>query len=254
VLVVARSHWFWLALAATVAGWSHLLAGLGAVGVVAWRLANPLSEGERLRLSAALLIGLLPFGVGVLSLLGQPTTWSQEGLAELGIADPTGSLATTLARYSREAIVYGLAVFRTKKEQNTLPPGADYRYLAGIIRNDHEKRHLLQFSEHLFRQRVRLRDFSLSPLERLAERIRATKALPERPQSFVSLALKAEFEIDFRYWTRAAFDALAALPWEQRPALYHHLCRLIAASFRTQKERRETLVDRLADAATVLAA
>jgi hypothetical protein len=177
-----------------------------------------------------------------------------EGLAELGIADPTGSLATTLARYSREAIVYGLAVFRTKKEQNTLPPGADYRYLAGIIRNDHEKRHLLQFSEHLFRQRVRLRDFSLSPLERLAERIRATKALPERPQSFVSLALKAEFEIDFRYWTRAAFDALAALPWEQRPALYHHLCRLIAASFRTQKERRETLVDRLADAATVLAA
>src|SRR5690606_18288227 len=125
-------------------------------------------------------------------------------------ADPKGSLATTLARYSREAIAYGLATFHTRKEQGTLPPSADHRYLAGIIRNDHEKRHLLEFSEHLFQQRVRLRDFSLAPLARLAERIRATKTLSELPQSFVSLALQAQFEIDFRYWTQAAVDALAA--------------------------------------------
>jgi transposase InsO family protein len=177
-----------------------------------------------------------------------------EGLAELGIADPNGSLATTLARYSREAIVYGLATFRTKKAQGTLPPGADHRYLAGIIRNDHEKRHLLEFSEHLFQQRVRLHDFSLAPLARLAARIRATKASSELPQSFVSLALEAEFEIDFRYWAQAAGDALAALPRQQRPPLYQHLCRLIAGAFKTQQKRRETLVDRLATAATLAAA
>jgi len=177
-----------------------------------------------------------------------------EGLAELGIHDPKGSLATTLARYSREAIVYGLATFRTKQERGTLPVDADHRYLAGIIRNDHEKRHLLEFSEHLFQQRVRLHDFSLEPLTRLADRIRATKTISELPQSFVSLALQADFEIDFRYWTRAAADALAALPREQRPALYQHLCRLIASSFRTPRDRRETLIDRLAAAATALAA
>ena len=176
------------------------------------------------------------------------------GLAELGIPDPKGSLATVLARYSPDAIVYGLSTFRTRKERGTLPPSADHRYLAAIIRNDHDKRHQLELSEHLFQQRVRLHDFSLEPLTRLAERVRATKTLSELPQSFVSLALQAKFEIDFRYWTRAAAEALAALPREQRPALYHHLCRLIAASFKTQRDRRETLIDRLAAAATALAA
>ena len=91
-------------------------------------------------------------------------------------------------------------------------------------------------------------------LSRLAERIRATKTLFELPQSFVALALQAEFEIDFRYWTRAAADALTALPREQRPALYQHLCRLVAASFNTQRDRRETIIDRLAAAATALVA
>ena len=176
------------------------------------------------------------------------------GLAELGIPDPKGSLATVLARYSPDAIVYGLSTFRTRKERGTLPPSADHRYLAAIIRNDHDKRHQLELSEHLFQQRVRLHDFSLEPLTRLAERVRATKTLSELPQSFVSLALQAKFEIDFRYWTRAAAEALAALPREQRPALYQHLCRLIAASFKTQRDRRETLIDRLAAAATALAA
>lgn len=177
-----------------------------------------------------------------------------DGLAALGMDDTEGSLAGTLARYSREAITYGLATFQTKKAQGTLPPDADHRYLAGIIRNDHGKRHLLEFSEQLFRQRVRLHDFSLQPLARLATRIRATKRPGELPQSFASLALRAEFEIDFRYWTRAAADALAALPRERRPSLYRHLCRLIAASFGTPTERRETLIDRFATAATSLAA
>lgn len=177
-----------------------------------------------------------------------------DGLAALGIDDTEGSPAGTLARYSREAITYGLATFQTKKAQGTLPPDADHRYLAGIIRNDHEKRHLLEFSEQLFRQRVQLNDFSLQPLNRLATRIRAAKRSFELPQSFASLALRAEFEIDFRYWTRAAADALAVLPQEHRPSLYRHLCRLIAASFGTPTERRETLIDRLATAATSLTA
>ncbi len=176
------------------------------------------------------------------------------GLAELGIPDPKSSLATMLARYSPDAIAYGLSTFRTKKEQGTLPAGADHRYLAGIIRNDHDKRHQLELSEHLFQQRVRLHDLSLEPLTRLAKRIRATKTLSELPQSFVTLALQAKFEIDFRYWTRAAADALTALPREQRPALYQHLCRLVAASFNTQRDRRETTIDRLAAAATALVA
>jgi len=177
-----------------------------------------------------------------------------EGLADLGIPDPKGSLATTLARYSRDAIAYGLAIFRTKQEQQSLPPGADHRYLAGIIRNDHEKRHLVQFSEHLLEQRVRLRDFSLASLDRHAENLRTWKTPFELPQVFVDLALKAEFDIDFRYWTRAAAGALELLPSERRHTLYQHLCRLIAGSFKIRVERRETLIDRLAAAATSLAA
>jgi len=177
-----------------------------------------------------------------------------QGLADLGIPDPKGTLATRLARYSRESITYGVAAFRTKRDLGTLPPGADAGlYLGGIIRNNHEKRELRQFSDHLLEQRLRLRDFSLEPLNRRAESLRARFSPFELPQVYVDQALEAEFDIDFRFWAGAAARALAALPAEDRSPMYRHLCRFVAATFRVPKERRTDLVDRLASAATLAA-
>lgn len=176
------------------------------------------------------------------------------GLDELGIPDPKSSLATQLACYSREAITYGLATFQTKRDLGTLPPDVDAgRYLGGIIRKDHEKRGLLHFADHLLEQRVRLRDFSLEPLARLAESLRAQVSPFDLPRSYTDQALNAKFDIDFRFWAGAAAQALAALPADQRSRAYKHLYRHIAATFKTPVERRENLIDRLATAATLAA-
>lgn len=177
-----------------------------------------------------------------------------EGLAELGIPDPDRRVAVRLAYYSREAIAYGLALYRTKRDQGTVPEGADpARYLGGIIRNDHEKRELLSLSEHLLEQRIRLRDISLEPLVRREERLRAELSPCARTQAFVQAGLAAAFDIDFRFWTRAAATALSDLPPVERSGIYRHLCRCIAADFKTDRERRAILVDRLAEAAVSLA-
>lgn len=177
-----------------------------------------------------------------------------EGLSELGISDVDHNLATQLAYFSREAITHGLAAFRVKRDLGTLPPDADAgRYLGGIIRKDHEKREILLLSEYLLEQRLRLRDFSLDSLNCRAKRLRSSKSICELPQSYVDLALQAEFEIDFRFWTRTAAEALAALPAGEQHRMYRHLGRVIASSFNTDKVRRAALVDGLASAVALAA-
>jgi hypothetical protein len=175
----------------------------------------------------------------------------KRGLAELGIADPDNRLAIALAYYSRDAIVRGIAVFQTKHEQGTVPQGADPgRYLGGIIRQFNTRLELERTSDHLLEQRIRLRDISLEPLQRQADRARLEMAPIAVPQAFVDRALEATWAIDFRFWGKAAAGALLALPADSRPELYRSLSRRIAASFKVDRERREDLIDWLA-AATV---
>ena len=135
-----------------------------------------------------------------------------QGLEELGIPDPDRRIAVDLAIYAREAIARGLATFRAKQDLGTVPPDAEpARYLGGIIRQLHIRLELEQTSSHLLEQRIRLGDLTLKPLH-------------------------------------AAAEALRALPANQRSALYPNLCRRIAASFKTDRERRANLIDQMAEA------
>lgn len=174
-------------------------------------------------------------------------TLLKQGLAELGIPDEDGRLAASLACYARDAIVYGIAVFKSKQELGTVPEGADAgRYLGGIIRQHHTKLELQQFSEHILGQRIRMNDVSLHHLKRTAEQLSASTAPLLLPQACVDRALSANFEVDFRFWAQAASVAMAALPWYQSEAQYRSLSRRIAASFKTDRGRRAELIDRLA--------
>lgn len=176
----------------------------------------------------------------------------KRGLEEAGITDPDNRLAVSLAYYSRDAIERGLAVFRAKQEQGTVPSSADPgRYLGGIIRSLHTRKELELISDHLLEQRIRLRDISLEPLQRAADRARRDLAPAALPQAFVDRALEATWSIDFRFWGKTAAEALLALPANSRPELYRALCRRIAATFKADDDRREDLIDWLA-AATVL--
>jgi transposase InsO family protein len=176
-----------------------------------------------------------------------------QGLAELGFPDPDQRLAVTLARYSREAIVHGLAIFRAKREQGTLPPGAGHRYLGGIIRQEDARLELVLTSVYLLEQRLRLRDLTLEPLEQIAAQLSAEVPASALPQAFIDHALEAAFAVDFRFWARAAAEALSTLPASQRAPLYQPLCRRIAASFKVDRERRVDLVCRLAEAMAIAA-
>ena len=167
----------------------------------------------------------------------------------MGIPDLDHRLAVALACYSPDAIVYGLASFRAKKENGTLPPDAEPgRYLGGIIRQRHTRLELERTSEQLLEQRLRLRDITLEPLTREAERLRDGKPPADLPRAFLDHALAAVQVLDFRYWTRAAVDALSALSVAQKTELNRPLCRRIAAAFRTERPRREDLIARFAEA------
>lgn len=170
-------------------------------------------------------------------------------LADLGIPDPERRLAVNLAYYSREAIVRGLATFRNKLERGALPPDVDAgRYLGGIIRQLDTQLELEGLSVHLLQQRIRLRDITLAPLTREADRLRATVPAADLPQVFVDRALDAEWAVDYRFWAQAAAEALSTFHPQQRAVLYQPLCRRVAATFKTDRERREDLIDRLAQA------
>ena len=174
-----------------------------------------------------------------------------EGLEDLGIPDPDRRLAVALAGYAADAIVRGLATFQAKKALGTVPVGADPgRYLGGIIRQLHIEMELTRIADHLLGQRIRLRDITLEPLQRLADRYRAEVHPSLLPETFVDRALEAAPSIDFRFWARAAAAALSSLCPEVARARYHHLCRRIAASYRTDRGRRGILIDGLALAVT----
>ncbi len=174
-------------------------------------------------------------------------------LAELGIPDPDRRLTKSLAWYSRDAIAHGLAVIRAKQEQGTLKMDIEDAgpYLGGIIRNNHFRRELESLSVHLLEQRIRLNDLSLASLKRQAEQLQRDCSPHDLPRSLVDQALQATYAVDFRFWVQAAAQAYEALPRDRREALYKPLARRVCASFKTTRERRADLIERLA---TVVAA
>ena len=174
----------------------------------------------------------------------------RQGLEDLAIPDPEGRLAKALAYYSRDAIVRGLATFSSKRDNGTLPTdvSAHGPYLGGIIRNLHDRIELEAMARYLLRQRIRAHDLTLEPLQHTADSLRANLPPSELPQAFAGLALKATWQVDFTFWGHTAAKALGKLPQEKRHALYPTLSRQIAGSFKTDRERREDLIDLLAEA------
>lgn len=168
-----------------------------------------------------------------------------QALHDLDIDDPDGSLALAFARYSTEAIIRGIAIFKAKQEQQTLPRDADPgRYLGGIIRNLDSELELNSMADHLLQLRLRQKQLTLAPLERELSRLRNQHSSDSLPFALAKRALEAEAQIDFRFFSRHARDALAHLGQKAGPLL-PHLARVVAAHFDATKKRRETLIAEL---------
>jgi hypothetical protein len=171
----------------------------------------------------------------------------QQGLTDLGISDADGHLAFQLAYYSLNAIADGLAIFEAKLLQKILPDGADPgRYLGGIIRNQHDRLEQEALVELFLKQRLRLRDLSLQALNLKAKEIRAELPRTSRPLAFALESLSAARSIDQHFWARKSCRALTALPPSIRNATYNLVARKVASSYKNDRRRRESLIERLA--------
>ena len=168
-------------------------------------------------------------------------------LADFGIPDAKGHLAGSLARYGMDAILRGIAAFRARLERNTLPTDAEHgRYFAGIVRNLDTRLDLERMAEHLLEIRLRHGDLTLAALNRELRELRAAMPPAEYARAVVDRALAADASIDYRFWTRAAADALAVMA--DPVAHYRNLVRRVAASFAADRDRRAGLIDALAQA------
>lgn len=172
----------------------------------------------------------------------------EESLRDLNIDDPQNRLAVSLASYSTDAILQGIATFKAKKELGTIPKDADPgRYLAGIIRNLHNKREQELVGDHLLELRLRHKELSLAPLVDKEILLREIHETSELPLCFVDKALGADAYLDFRFWMNNAKKAMSSLVAPQADALFHHLTRRISCSFATAHDRRLDIINALTE-------
>jgi hypothetical protein len=177
-------------------------------------------------------------------------------LARLGIDDPKDKIALSLAGYSMDAIVTGIAIFEAKFQQGTLPEDClPDRYLGGIIRNVDQREFLERMGRKLLELRLGVNDKQLAPLRAQAADIEAAAHGPvQRTHEFVLRALQADSVMQFRFWSSRALDAIGVVPRSELAAVCTHLRRTIAASFRVDIKRRERFLADLIAAAVPVAA
>jgi len=172
-------------------------------------------------------------------------------LGDLFISDPGGRLALSLAYYSRDAIINGLAIFQAKKALGKLPSNADHgRYLGGIIRNADNQAELELCTEYFIKNRELLRDLSLRSLMQDAAQLQCSLPPQLQVRAFVDRALDTKLAIDYHFWAVKSAQALAELPTsDHRLEVYQTAARRIAATFKADYQRKQALLARLAKAA-----
>ena len=173
----------------------------------------------------------------------------KQALAELGIEDPGDKLAIALSFYGRDAIVDGLATYQAKLEMGTLPANAlPGPYLGGIIRNKNRQLEITLKSERSIEKRRTLNDLTLRYLCREADSLEKESDPALLWGQKLSRALHAPRALDYYFWSGLCAEHLARLDQPERLALYDRSTRYIAANFKADRNRQDSLIDRLARA------
>jgi transposase InsO family protein len=172
----------------------------------------------------------------------------KQTLSDLNIADPNHRLAIDLAYFSRDSIVDGVGIFQAKRKLGTIPDGADPgRYLRGIIQKAYDQAEAILSGEFHIENRQRLRDLTLRGLNVQVQEIRRQFSQTEQLlPAFIDRALVAPSTIDYHFWAIQCAETLSALPIEMRPTLYRGATRRIAATYRADRSRKQSLLARLA--------
>jgi hypothetical protein len=166
-----------------------------------------------------------------------------EAFQRLALLDPEEHLRLAIARYPLDVIVDGLAIFTGKRRAGTLPPGADARYLLGIVRNLGDEREGIAIAEELLRARLHARDHMLAPLVRARDAARAdVPDIRERVVRFVDLALVADRRIDRLFWLLAVADEISSHAKDAPAPLIDAAARRAHATHRVPNRERQEAV------------
>ncbi len=167
-----------------------------------------------------------------------------EAFQRLGLDDPKRHFRNAIACYRVEDIVDSIAIFEAKSERDSLPEGADARYLLGIVRNVHHVHEADAITLVLLRRRLQARDTFLQPLVQQRDAILDHDDAPLR--TLLDRALDADRTLDHLFWIQVAADFIVAQPEADWPELFRQAARRIHATFAVPTRKRSATERRLA--------
>ena len=167
--------------------------------------------------------------------------------ARLELLDPERHIRVAIARYPKDAIVDGLLVFVAKRRANSLPDGADARYLLGIVKNIAAKTEGEILAETLYRGRMEIRDFFLARLRAEREALRSEPDVLRVLSLCAEKAMETSSNLDRTFWLDAIVETLHAQPEAERERLYRHSTHLLEASFDVPVRERHDAARYIAD-------
>jgi hypothetical protein len=165
----------------------------------------------------------------------------------LELLDPERNIRVAIAGYPKSAIVDGLTIFEAKRQANTLPDGADARYLLGIVKNVAAKTEGEILAELLYRNRIEARDRFLAPLRVEREALRSEPNVLRVLLVCVEKATGTSSNLERTFWLDAVVETLRDQDDADRERLYLHTARLLEATYAIPARERHEAVRYLAD-------
>lgn len=170
-----------------------------------------------------------------------------EYFKRLALLDPERHIRVAITGYPKDAIVDGLTIFDARRQANTLPDGADARYLLGIVKNVAAKTEGELLAELLYRNRIEARDRFLAPLRTEREALRAEPDVLRVLRVCVEKAVDTTSNLERTFWLDAIVETLRGQKDTDRERLYLHAARLIEATYAITARERHDAVRYVAD-------
>jgi transposase InsO family protein len=177
----------------------------------------------------------------------------RQAIIDLGLSDPDDRYAPAIAKYGLEAALEAIAVFRAKKEADTLPERNHERYLLGIARNVCYRIEDLRVYESLLELRTRAGELIRSPLDQHDKRL-SRLADDAYIKEVLDMSLKSEALVDRTYWRQRLLAALEHLEQTMRFELGKHCARKVAARRSISPKERNSYIAELATCIVPIAA
>jgi hypothetical protein len=171
----------------------------------------------------------------------------------LALLDPERHIRIAIAGHSFDAIVDAIATFEGKRVANTLPDGADARYLLGIVRNLDAKTEGEHIGRRLFELRLEAQDSMLASLIAARDRICANLDFDRVLADCVDRALAVQGPLERTFWLDSLADAIRTREPHSHQTTFAAAVRRIEATFAVTPRERHDAVRLLADRLVVLA-